>query len=198
MGDNVGGGSPGDGTFLAHALHDSQFKDSFVCLYDPESVQQCFAAGIGKTLHLRAGGKTDMRHGPPLEGDFTVLNLCDGRFEESQVRHGGIRSFDQGPTAVVRSEHGLTLMLTTRRMAPFSLCQLTSCGIKPESFRFLAAKGVHAPVAAYEPVCKQFIRVNTPGVTTADLSELNFKHRRRPMFPFEPDMEWNGGEPTPL
>jgi microcystin degradation protein MlrC len=198
MGDNVGGGSPGDGTFLAHALHISLPMESFVCLHDPESVQQCIAASIGKTPHLWAGGKTDKRHGPPLEGDFKVLHLCDGRFEEPEVRHGGIRSFDQGPTAVVRSAHGLTLMFTSRRMAPFSLCQLTSCGIRPEKFRILVAKGVHAPVAAYEPVCKHFIRVNTPGVTTADLSELAFKHRRRPMFPFEPEMEWEGGQATPL
>ncbi|HLW65922.1 MAG TPA: M81 family metallopeptidase [Gemmataceae bacterium] len=198
MGDNVGGGSPGDGTLLGHALLIANLKDSFVCLCDPESVQQCFAAGIGKTPHLWAGGKNDKRHGPPLEGDFAVLNLCDGRFEETQVRHGGIRSFDQGPTAVVRSRHGLTLLLNSRRVAPFSLCQLTSCGIQPEKFRILVAKGVHAPVAAYEPVCKHFIRVNTPGVTTADLSELYFKHRRQPMFPFEPDMEWGGGGATPL
>jgi hypothetical protein len=27
--------------------------------------------------------------------------------------------------------------------------------------------------------------VNTPGVTTADMTTLPFRHRRRPMFPFE-------------
>jgi microcystin degradation protein MlrC len=40
------------------------------------------------------------------------------------------------------------------------------------------AKGVHAPVAAYGEVCREFIRVNTPGVTTADLSRLAYRHRR--------------------
>jgi len=53
-------------------------------------------------------------------------------------------------------------------------------------------------VAAYEPVCKHFIRVNTPGVTTAELSQLEFRHRRKPMFPFEPDVAWAPAESLPL
>jgi microcystin degradation protein MlrC len=65
------------------------------------------------------------------------------------------------------------------------LNQLTSCGIDPQSFQILVAKGVHAPVAAYAPVCKQLIRVNTPGVTCADMRQLTYTHRRRPLFPFE-------------
>jgi microcystin degradation protein MlrC len=53
------------------------------------------------------------------------------------------------------------------------------------------AKGVNAPVAAYKEVCKQFIRVNTPGCTAADLAEFHYEHRRRPMFPFEQACEWS-------
>jgi microcystin degradation protein MlrC len=78
-------------------------------------------------------------------------------------------------------------MLTTKRMVPFSIKQLTSCGLDPAKFRILVAKGVHAPVAAYAPVSKHLIRVDTPGVTTGDLSRLEFRNRRRPMFPFEKD-----------
>src|SRR5207247_5001738 len=108
-----------------------------------------------------------------------------GKFEETQPRHGGFLKFDQGPTAVVETDRGLTLMLTTRRMVPFSLRQLTTFGVDPTRFRILIAKGVHAPVAAYAPVSKHLLRVDTPGVTTADLSRLIYYHRRRPMFPFE-------------
>ena len=70
-------------------------------------------------------------------------------------------------------------------MAPFSLRQLRTFGVEPERFRALIAKGVHAPVAAYAPVCPHLLRVDTPGVTSADLSRLTYRHRRRPMFPFE-------------
>jgi microcystin degradation protein MlrC len=189
MGDNVGGGSPADGTVLLHALAQAKVK-SFTCLCDPTAYLQAQQASIGKRARLKVGGKTDRLHGEPFEAVFTVRGLYDGRFEETEVRHGGITSFDQGPTAVVETDHGITVMLTSRRMPPFSLRQLTSFGIDPAKLHVLVAKGVHAPVAAYAPVCKHLIRVNTPGVTTADMSQLEYHHRRKPMFPFEPETRW--------
>lgn len=186
MGDNVGGGSPGDGTILARMLFEGGIGPAFVCLYDPESVEQARAAGTGSVVALRIGGKTDDRHGSPIEAEFEVLGLYDGKFEETEPRHGGMVAMNQGPTAVVRAIGApLVAMLTSRRMAPFSLRQLTTFGVDPAEFRVLVAKGVHAPVAAYAPVCRQLIRVDTPGVTTANMERLTYHHRRRPMFPFE-------------
>jgi microcystin degradation protein MlrC len=185
MGDNVGGGSPGDGTLLATAIHARKLPRSFVLLCDPDSVAQAQALGEWGSGRFRVGGKSDNRHGPPLDLEATVAGLYDGLFEEPQPRHGGYTRMDQGPTAVIRTDHGLTIMLTSRRMPPFSLRQLTAHGILPEQFQLLVAKGVNAPVAAYKEVCKQFIRVNTPGVTTADIERLTYHHRRRPMFPWE-------------
>lgn len=189
MGDNVGGGSPGDGTLLAHALLEQAVGKSFVCLFDPEAVKLAEQLGAGGQSRFTLGGKCDERHGPPLVDDFTVVSLHDGRFEEPQPRHGGFRSFDQGRSAVLQSNRGITVLATSKRMVPFSLCQLTSCGLDPASFHVLIAKGVNAPLAAYAPVCKHFLRVNTPGVTTADMTSLPFHNRRRPMFPFEPEMQ---------
>jgi len=190
MGDNVGGGSPADGTFLLHALDEHQLYRSFVCLYDPAAVEQATLAGPGATCRLSVGGHTDQLHGKPFTSQFTVISLHDGTFTEPQPRHGGFTDCDQGPTAVVQTDKGITLMLTTRRMPPFSLRQLTSCDIDPGTFQILVAKGVNAPVAAYREVCETLIRVNTPGSTTADMLLLDYQHRRKPMFPFETDTEW--------
>jgi microcystin degradation protein MlrC len=188
MGDNVGGGSPGDGTLLAHALRGANVGPSFVCLYDPASV--IAAAGAGHEIELSVGGKTDERHGQPLTARFTVERVFDGRFDEPDVRHGGWQSFDMGRSAVVRTEN-LTVLLTSKRTPPFSLRQITAAGLDPAAFRVLVAKGVHAPVAAYAPVCKHMVRVNTPGITSADLTQFDFRHRRRPMFPFEAETTWD-------
>jgi microcystin degradation protein MlrC len=193
MGDNVGGGSPGDGTLLAQAIHERKLPKAFVCLCDPAAVSQAQAAGEWGVCRFRVGGQADRLHGPPLECEATVVGLYDGRFEEPQPRHGGFTQMDQGPTAVIRTDHGLTIMLTSRRTPPFSLRQLTAHGVLPEDFHLLVAKGVNAPVAAYKEVCKQFIRVNTPGCTTADIEQLTYYHRRRPMFPWERDAEWAKG-----
>ena len=98
---------------------------------------------------------------------------------------------------VLRTAAGLTVMVTSRRVPPFSLVQLTSCGLDPTSFDLIVAKGVHAPVAAYAPVCRELVRVNTPGVTRADMTRLEYRRRRRPMFPFEPETEWTGSAGAP-
>jgi microcystin degradation protein MlrC len=190
MGDNVGGGSPGDGTLLAHAMSERGNSQGFICLYDPAAVQQCASAGVGGKVRLEMGGHTDDQHGPPLSDEVEVLGLYDGKFEETQARHGGFTKMDQGQTAVVLTERGLTVMLTSRRAPPFSLKQITTFGIEPAKFKMLVAKGVNAPLAAYREACKSFIKVNTPGCTSADLATFTYHHRRRPLYPLEKDFEW--------
>jgi microcystin degradation protein MlrC len=191
MGDNVGGGSPGDGTWLAWECHRRRIGPTLVVIHDPQAAQAAIAAGVGRRLVLQVGGRSDDRHGPPLTAEFEVRHVCDGKFTETEVRHGGFTECDQGPTAIVTADSGLSVMLTSRRMPPFSLQQLTGCGVDPRAYQILVTKGVNAPLAAYRPVCPHLLRVNTPGVTTADVRQLPFARRRRPMFPFEPDTAWH-------
>jgi microcystin degradation protein MlrC len=185
MGDNVGGGSAADGTEIAHELHRRGKSIAFVCLYDPESQSRARDAGIGARLLLEMGGKTDNLHGSPLIAEVTVKSLHVGQFEESRARHGAYTKFDMGPTSVVATDNGLVISLTSRRTLPVSLGIVTSIGLDPRDFQILVAKGVHAPVAAFERVCTELIRVNTPGATAADMRTFEYVHRRRPMYPFE-------------
>ena len=190
MGDNVGGGSPGDGTWIAQELLRTGFGPAFVCIDDAETVQAAEAIGVGQTKRFNVGGKSGELHGPPLEGDFKVVTVADGRYAESEVRHGGFTEFDQGRTAVLTNERGLTVMVTTKRTPPFSLKQLTAFGLEPHAFQILVAKGVNAPLAAYREVCPTILRANSRGVTVADMTQLPFHHRRKPMFPFEANTTW--------
>jgi microcystin degradation protein MlrC len=179
MGDNVGGGSPADGMALARALLRRDLAPSFACVCDAAAAEAAVAAGVGARLRLAVGGHAPEWAGDaesqPIDAEWRVTAVSDGRFTETKPRHGGLTSFDQGPTAVLVHDGGLTLMVTSRRMAPFSLEQIRHAGLDPVAFRALVAKGVHAPVAAYGEVCRGFIRVNTPGVTTADLSRLHYR-----------------------
>ncbi|MDP6775569.1 MAG: M81 family metallopeptidase [Candidatus Latescibacteria bacterium] len=185
MGDNVGGGSAADGTTLAHELHKRGDIPSYICLYDPESVGRAAEAGVGARISLRVGGKTDDMHGPPLEAEVTVRSLHEGRFHESEIRHGGLTDFDMGLTAVVATDTDLTFGLTSRRVVPVSIGMMTSCGLDPADFQILVAKGVHAPVAGYQPASREMIRVDTPGATAADARTFSYTNRRKPLYPFE-------------
>jgi microcystin degradation protein MlrC len=185
VGDNVGGGSPGDGTTIANALHARRLAGSLVCLTDPAAAEAARAAGVGAKLELSVGGKGDPLQGPPLAAEFTVVSLHEGHFEEPQPRHGGRVAFDMGPTAVLQTGYGMTVLVMTERVPPFSLRQLTSVGLDPAKYHFVVAKGVNAPIAAYREVCPTMIRVNTPGVTCADMTKLEFQYRGKPLYPFE-------------
>lgn len=184
MGDNIGGGSPGDSTILLRELERTQ-THSLVIIDDPASVALAEQISIGERGQFSIGGKNDSLHGDALIAMATVKSLHDGRFSETRARHGGIANFDQGRTAVIETDRGVTIMLTSQRTPPFSLAQLTTFGITPSHYRAIVAKGVIAPIAAYKEVADRFIHVNTPGVTCADMLQLGFQNRRRPLFPFE-------------
>jgi len=190
MGDNVGGGAPADGTALAAAMLERGIAGAFACVCDPAAVARARAVGVGGEVEMPVGGASPEWHAEagcgPLSARWRVRALTDGRFAEPRPRHGGIAAFDQGPTAVLEAR-GLTVMATTRRMAPFSLGQIRHAGLDPAAFRLLVAKGVHAPVAAYAEVCPSFVRVDSPGPTAADLARFAYHHRRRPLFPWEDD-----------
>ncbi len=192
VGDNIGGGSPGDSTVLLEAAQRLGVRRYLQTLYDHEAVQACVAAGVGATVSLRVGGKTDAMHGQPVAVEGRVRVLSDGRFEDPRPTHGGQRFFDGGTTAVLETAGGHTLVLTSRRIGNTSIEQMYSVGVKPETYPVVVAKGVVSPRPAYEPIATQIILVNTPGVTTADLSFFQYQRRRRPLFPFEQDTRYDG------
>ena len=179
MGDNVGGGGPANSTPLISALHASGIGPSVATLFDPAAVAGAEALGPGHHGEFSIGDSN-----VPLKIRASVRGIYDGRFSESQPRHGGATHFDMGKTAVLQTP-SLTIVVTSRRLFPVSLNQYSACGLDVDSFKVFVAKGVHAPIAAYDTLGVTFVHVNTPGVTGADLSRFDFRHRRRPMFPFE-------------
>ena len=75
-------------------------------------------------------------------------------------------------------------------MAPMSLEQILSLGIKPEAKQILVVKGVVAPRAAYAPIAKSIVLVDTPGTTSVNPANFRFKNRRRPLYPLELKAEY--------
>jgi len=187
VGDNIGGGSSADSTVLLAEAKRLGIGDYLQTLYDPEAVIACVAAGVGADLTLKVGGKTDDLHGSPVEVTGCVRLISDGKYEETTPVHGGFRFFDDGTRVVLETTDDHTLLLTSRRSGNTTRQQMYSAGIRPEDKRVVVAKGVVSPRPAYEPIAAQIILVNTPGVTTSDLSFFEYRRRRRPLYPFEPD-----------
>ena len=190
VGDNVGGGSPGDSTHVLAAARRLGIGGLFQSLCDPEAVRACQEAGVGGTVSISVGGKTDGLHGEPVPITGTVRLLDGGKFEDPGATHGGFRFYDAGDRAVVHTAEDHLLMLISLPMGNTSLQQLISAGIDPLERQVIVAKGVHSPRAAFEPIAADMIWMATPGCTTADLGRLDYRHRRRPMFPYEPEASY--------
>ena len=185
VGDNIGAGSSADSTVLLAEAKRLGIGNYLQSLYDPEAVGACVAAGVGSTVTLKVGGKTDDMHGSPVEVTGRVRLISDGEFEDPEPTHGGFRYYSGGTTVALETTDAHTLVLTSRRVGNTSRQQMYSLGIRPEDKKIVVAKGVVSPRPAYQPIAAKIILVNTPGVTTSDLSFFEYKRRRRPLFPFE-------------
>ena len=183
VGDNVGGGSPGDETTLLHEFLRQQASGWVIALYDPEAVAAAKAAGIDGEIDMPVGGKSISTAGKPARVKGKVRSLHNGQFIETAVRHGGQRYWNMGHTAVIEEEHSTPddlnlVVLTTERVCPMSIHQLVSCGIYPERQKILVAKGTVAPRAAYEPVSAKVVLVDTPGTTSVNPKRFQFRRAR--------------------
>ncbi len=190
MGDNIGGGTPGDSTFLLEELMRHGAQGWVMVLADPEAYRAAEEAGVGGSFDFAVGGKTDDMHGEPVAIRGRVRSLHEGRYVEPEVRHGGGRYWEMGRTAVIHVD-GSTLdepnllLLTTERSSPNSAHQLISNGVYVDRQKIIVAKGAIAPRAAYEPIASRLIPVDTPGATAVNPARFEYKAVREGLFGLE-------------
>jgi microcystin degradation protein MlrC len=186
--DNIGGGTPGDGTGILAAFLRYEVDKAAVIINDPEAAQACHSASIGDRLVLEIGGKVDRLHGVTLSLEVEVENLTDGRFDlENPHSHLASlvgRHVAMGPSAVVRHK-GILILLTTMKTPPMDLGQLRSQGIVPEDLYMVGIKAAVSHKAAYDPILKDSFYVDTPGLGSSDISRFDFRHVQRPIAPLD-------------
>jgi microcystin degradation protein MlrC len=189
VGDNIGGGTPGDGTVLLAELLRQGARDAVIVVNDPDAAAAAHAAGEGSEVTLSVGGHVDRLHGEPVRVTGRVQRLTDGRWVHEGPENAGV-PVDMGSTALVRVE-GVDLILTTHKTMPGDLQQLRSVGIDPASRRILVVKAAVRWRGGYAPVTRKAILVDTPGLGSTDLLRFEYHHIRRPIFPLDPETSWN-------
>lgn len=181
--DNIGGGSPGDGTVLLQALLDAHAQKTVVTIADAEAVAQAIDAGIDQTLTLNVGGKTDAMHSAPVEVRGRVRLISSGDYvHKGSYMTGTV--MQMGHTVVLDCD-GLDLVLMERKTMPFDAQQLRSLGIEPADQNIIVVKSAIAWQAAYGDLARAAYYVDTPGICTANLKTLPYRNVRRPIFPLD-------------
>lgn len=188
VGDNIGGGGPGDGTVILDALLKARVSGAVVTMADPVAVAGAVEAGAGAAITLSVGGRVDPRHGSPVQISGRVRRMTDGRYVNKGTYMTGA-VVEMGRTAVLETD-GIQLILTERKTPPFDLEQLRSVGIEPTEQGIIVVKAAIAWRAAYEPIAAEILEVDTPGVTSTDLTSFPFANLRRPIYPLDHDARW--------
>ena len=184
IGDNPGGGAPEDGTVVLKAMLEEGLKGGVVAvIWDPAAVSEAVKAGVGETVRLSLGGHTDELHGEPLSVEGRVKNVTDGKFINEGPMGTGSES-DMGATAVIEIG-GNDVIVTTKRVQPLDLQVYRSQGIDPTAKRFIVVKSSVHYRAAHEPIAKEVLELDTPGLTSPRLAGFGFKNIRRPIFPLD-------------
>jgi microcystin degradation protein MlrC len=169
-GDNIGAGTPGDGTALLGEILRQGVDSAFVQLWDPEATARATAAGVGAVVTLDVGGKSHALYGPPVRLTGRVSRVSD----PSQ------------PVAAARLEvGGVTLLLTAVAVGPNTLDLPHALGIRPETYRLTVCKGGFAFRVSYPPSIYRYVLSATPGFSSTDLSTFPYRQIRRPLYPLD-------------
>ncbi len=182
--DNPGGGAPCDGTVMLREIVEARVPRSTVAIIaDPEAVAGAIEAGVRSKVTLTVGGKTDDRHGPPLELTGYVRLIADGRYENTGPMYTGVES-DMGRTVVfVVGE--TEVVLTEQRIQPYDCQALRGLGIEPTERLLIGLKSAVHFRADYGPLATAIFEVDTPGVHNPDVTLLDFECVRRPIWPLD-------------
>ena len=143
QGDNTGGGAPGDATHILRLFKERKLDEhgSAVVMYvvDAESAALATKAGVGATISLSIGGKSDARLGPPVEFEKArVVALSDGRFVYEGPMWNG-KQEDLGQSAWVEQD-GLSVVLITRAQQPIDTTFIRSLGMDVSKFKYVCVK----------------------------------------------------------
>jgi microcystin degradation protein MlrC len=173
--DNPGGGGHGDTTGLLAELIRQDAQGAVLGLInDAESAAACHAAGLGATIPLMLGGKSD---GVPLAVTATIEALTDGRFTCTGPMGKG-NPADLGPTALIRVSPGVRVIVVTRKMQALDQALFTHIGVQPSEQKILALKSSVHFRADFQPISEQVIVVAAPGPVVADPATLPFTNLR--------------------
>lgn len=184
--DNVGGGSPGDGTILLDALERHAKRDAVVVIWDPVAVARLYESPTDHGA-IEVGSRSGLGPAVQLEGAIRlpghVVYRRAGPYMTGQA-------VDMGRVAVVASRAG-DVVITERRVMPFDDDHLRSLGLKPETYHVIVAKSAFAWRAAFGAYARSALYVRTPGFCPSELGALGLSGPAASYYPLRRDATWS-------
>lgn len=176
--DNPGAGGNGDTTSIIKALIDARAEGvvaGLIC--DPVTASQAHSRGVGQQLRAAVGAKSGFPGETPIEADFRVEALGDGRFTGTGPFYLGSR-MDLGPMACLALD-GVRIVVASRKQQAADQAMFRHLGLEPAAQRILVLKSSVHFRADFGDLASEILIVAAPGPSPADPAELPF-HKLRP------------------
>jgi microcystin degradation protein MlrC len=178
--DNAGGGAPSDNTTILRRLIERNVQGAALGpIWDPIAVRLCFDAGLDARFPLRLGGKIGPASGLPVDAQVTVVGLqrdCWQRFGPTQVPLGDCVAVRIG---------GVDVVLITKRTQALGLELFSNLGLDPHSAKLLVVKSTNHFMAAFGPIAKQVLYVESDGPLRRDYRQIPYTKVQRPIWPLD-------------
>jgi len=160
---------------------------------DPQAVAKLIESGVGTSVSIEVGGKTDLpaigQLGKPLKLEGRIRCITDGRFTVTGPMFTGVQ-IHMGRT-VVLDTGPMSLVISEGRVEPFDVGVFTHCGLDPTRAKYVVLHSRQHFRAGFEPIASHIVLVSGPGVCTSDYDSLPFERLTRPIYPLDEHATWS-------
>jgi microcystin degradation protein MlrC len=179
--DNPGMGSYSDHVGVLRALVAAGAENALIAsIPDPETAAACVAAGEGARLRVALGCKVDCAlYGPPLEAEAEVLRAGDIAYVNEGPMFAGLR-MRLGPSALIRIG-GVRVIVATNPLQATDLNMPRAFGVEPAACATVVVKSAQHFRAAYAPIARQILFVDSGALSSQDFGRFRFERLRRPI-----------------
>jgi microcystin degradation protein MlrC len=178
--DNAGGGAPTDNTSILRRLIERDAQSAALGpIWDPVAVKLCFDAGLGASFPLRFGGKIGPASGQPIDATVTVTALTRDAWQSL-----GPTQVPLGDCAAVKVG-GVEVVLISNRTQELGLELFRNLNIEPTQRRLVVVKSTNHFMAAFGPIAKQVIYVDSDGPLSRHYRKIPYMHIQRPVWPLD-------------
>ncbi len=179
MGDNSGGGAPGDATYLLTAMLARGMTNFASGLFwDPGVVRICRDAGIGSTVTVRLGGKTGLVSGDPIDLTGRVMNI-----ETGLGQHLGTGLEPMGNVVWLRLDGDVDLLVNDLRVQVYHPEAFEQMGLRLHEKSTVAVKSLFHFYGPFSKISDHILQVATPGGTQPSFHDIALTKRKLPFWP---------------
>jgi microcystin degradation protein MlrC len=181
MGDNPTAGGAGDVTWtLKEILARPEFilengpSLIYASIPGPDLVKKAIEVGVGRRVNEYVGASVDDRYAPPIKLSGIVKS----------IEHGD----KYAETEVVVKVGSVNIIVTKKRKPYHKEIDFTRLGLNPKETDILVVKIGYLVPELYN-LGGDWIMALTPGGVDQNLTRLEYKRIKRPMFPFDEEMD---------